>query len=152
MAMMAAAAFVISVILGIPFIGALVQSRSGEQKQKWVKVADLQSFPEGEPVRINFALREQDAYLEQTTVHSVWVVKRSASEVTAYSPICPHAGCYYNWNTQLRRFECPCHASVLQDRRPGHCRTCAAPARYSPCQGGEWGTVRHMGALQDGRP
>jgi Rieske Fe-S protein len=114
MAMMAAAAFVISVILGIPFIGALVQSRSGEQKQKWVKVADLQSFPEGEPVRINFALREQDAYLEQTTVHSVWVVKRSASEVTAYSPICPHAGCYYNWNTQLRRFECPCHASVFR--------------------------------------
>ncbi len=112
-AMMAVASFLIGVILGIPFIGALVGSRFGTQKQKWVKVADMQSFPEGEPVRINFTQREQDAYLEQTEVHSVWVVKRSASEVTAYSPICPHAGCYYNWNTQLRRFECPCHASVF---------------------------------------
>ncbi|MGO9378426.1 MAG: ubiquinol-cytochrome c reductase iron-sulfur subunit [Dissulfurispiraceae bacterium] len=112
-AMMAIASFLLSVILGIPFIGALVRSNFSSQKQKWVKVADMQSIPEDVPTRLNFTRREQDAFLEQTAVQSVWVVMHSASEVTVYSPICPHAGCYYNWNDQLRRFECPCHGSVF---------------------------------------
>lgn len=113
-AIMVAASFLISVMLVIPFIGALVRSKFGSQKQKWVKVANMQSIPGNEPVRLNFIQREQDAYLEQKAVHSVWVVKHSTSEATVYSPVCPHAGCYYNWNDRLRHFECPCHGSVFQ--------------------------------------
>jgi Rieske Fe-S protein len=77
-------------------------------------VAEVRSIPEGEPVRLNFIRSELDAYIQQTTLNSVWAVKHSPSEVTVYSPICPHAGCYYNWSSQLRRFACPCHASVFE--------------------------------------
>jgi Rieske Fe-S protein len=28
-----------------------------------------------------------------------------------FSPICPHLGCYYNWNDAQNRFMCPCHGS-----------------------------------------
>ena len=61
-AMMAIASFLLSVILGIPFIGALVRSNFSSQKQKWVKVADMQSIPEDVPTRLNFTRREQDAF------------------------------------------------------------------------------------------
>ncbi|MCJ7498521.1 MAG: ubiquinol-cytochrome c reductase iron-sulfur subunit, partial [candidate division Zixibacteria bacterium] len=67
----------------------------------------------GKPVRLNFSTQTEDAYLYQTAVSSVWVIKNSSSEVTVYSPVCPHLGCYYNWNPQNEHFECPCHNSVF---------------------------------------
>lgn len=117
-AMMVIASFLIGAILGVPFIRALIRSQFRFQKEKWVKVANVQAIPEGEPVRLNFLQTEMDAYQEQKTVHSVWIVKSSPSEITAYSPICPHAGCYFNWNAQLRLFECPCHGSVFKVNGP----------------------------------
>jgi Rieske Fe-S protein len=117
-AMITIASSLLGVMLGIPFINALLGSNHRARKEKWVKVADMLAIPEGEPVRLNFIQVEQDAYIQQSTVHSVWAVRRSQSEVTVYSPICPHAGCYYNWSTQLRRFACPCHASVFEINGP----------------------------------
>ncbi len=113
-AMIAIASALLGFILGLPFIDALIGSKFRAAREKWIRVAELESIPEGEPVRLNFIRNEQDAYIQQATVHSVWVVRRSQAEVTAYSPICPHAGCYYNWSSELRRFACPCHASVFE--------------------------------------
>jgi menaquinol-cytochrome c reductase iron-sulfur subunit len=113
-AMIAIASLLISAILGVPFIGALMRSQASAQKEKWVKVANVQTIPDGEPLRLNFIQSEMDAYREQETVHSVWIVKHSPSEIAVYSPICPHAGCYFNWNAQRRLFECPCHGSVFR--------------------------------------
>ncbi len=112
-AMIGIASFVLGVILGLPFVSSLVSPKFREGKEKWSKVGDLQSVPIGEPVRLNFPQTEQDAFIQHTVVDSVWVVKKSSSEAVAYSPICPHAGCYYNWSAQLRRFDCPCHGSVF---------------------------------------
>ncbi len=116
--MMAVASALLGIILGLPFVNALLGSKYRANREKWLRVVELQTIPEGEPVRLNFILREQDAYIEQATVHSVWVIKHSDARVTAFSPICPHAGCYYNWSSQLRRFACPCHASVFEINGP----------------------------------
>jgi Rieske Fe-S protein len=111
---MAIAASLLGLILGIPFIRSVIGAGTAARKDKWVKLADLQAIPVGEPVRLNFIRDEQDAFIKQTALHSVWIVRQSQAEITAYSPICPHAGCYYNWSAQLRRFACPCHASVFE--------------------------------------
>jgi len=112
--MIAIAASMLGLILGIPFIRSVIGTGSAPKKDIWVKVADLPSIPFGEPVRLNFVQDEQDAFIKQPALHSVWVIRHSQEEMTAYSPICPHAGCYYNWSAQLRRFACPCHASVFE--------------------------------------
>jgi menaquinol-cytochrome c reductase iron-sulfur subunit len=62
---------------------------------------------------MNFFARAEDAYRHETTVHSVWVVKRSPDEVTVFSPICTHLGCYFKWDAGTGHFECPCHGSVF---------------------------------------
>lgn len=112
-AMIGIASTVLGVILGLPFVSSLVSPRFRQGKETWSKVGDLQSVPIGEPVRLNFAQTEQDAFIQHSVVDSVWVIRKSAAEAIAYSPICPHAGCYYNWNARLRQFICPCHASVF---------------------------------------
>ena len=104
----------LSVVLGIgiPFINALVGPIFRKRKPTWAKVTSLVSLPSGQPVSLTFASLNVDAYIRESVLHSVWALKKSDSEVTVYSSICPHLGCHYNWNPGTNHFECPCHGSV----------------------------------------
>ncbi len=103
----------ISLMLGIPFVGSLIVSRFKTGKQVWNRAGDVNSLPVGRPVRLNFFVRTEDAYRHETTVQSIWALKHSDSEVTVYSPICTHLGCYFKWDAGTGHFECPCHGSVF---------------------------------------
>jgi menaquinol-cytochrome c reductase iron-sulfur subunit len=91
------------------------------------------------PVKMTFTLKFTDAYLpEQSAAEYVWGIKVSDNAkfkaarpdifsepggkadvpydvvnmgFVIFSPICPHLGCYYNWNDAQNRFMCPCHGS-----------------------------------------
>ncbi len=107
-----AAAFLNGLILGIPFLRALI-NQSPLKKLSYVEVGDIGSLPAEQPTDMNFPLRSSDAYLHEEVIHSVWVVKHSPTEATVFSPICTHLGCHYKWNPEDGRFECPCHGSVF---------------------------------------
>ncbi len=106
------AAFLNGLILGIPFLRALINP-APLKKLSYVEVGDIGSLPEEQPTDMNFPLRSSDAYLHEEVIHSVWVVKHSPTEATVFSPICTHLGCHYKWNPKDERFECPCHGSVF---------------------------------------
>ncbi len=101
-----------AIAVGIPFIGALVGPAYQKKKEHFARVASLESLPLGEPLEIKYPDMATDAYVTQMTMNMVWVIKRSPTEVTVYSPICPHLGCEYNWDPKARHFACPCHGSV----------------------------------------
>lgn len=43
-----------------------------------------------------------------------WLLKSGADgSITAFDDRCTHLGCRQKWNTEKRRFECPCHGSVF---------------------------------------
>ena len=69
--------------------------------------------PIGQPVRLAFAQVTQDAFLSEEQTLEVSVVKHSDSEASVFSPICPHLGCPYAWQPQLKQFLCPCHGSFF---------------------------------------
>ncbi|MBZ0157522.1 MAG: ubiquinol-cytochrome c reductase iron-sulfur subunit [Alphaproteobacteria bacterium] len=102
-----------ALILGIPFIKALVGSSSAPKREPWIPVADLGSVPERKPTRVRFQVESEEAFFHTPVLHSVWVIKHSPRQVTVFSPICPHLGCHFLWNGQMNRFECPCHASAF---------------------------------------
>jgi menaquinol-cytochrome c reductase iron-sulfur subunit len=105
--------FFMGIILAIPFIGSLIGSRLKKEKLVWYKVADMNSLPEGRPEKLNFFSRMEDAYRHETVMRSIWVIRHSLSDVTVFSPICTHLGCYYKWDATAGRFECPCHLSLF---------------------------------------
>lgn len=102
-----------SLLLGLPFLRTLLGSRSYSTSRVWSKVTSIDSLPLEKPIRLEFSARAEDAYIQETVIRPVWVVKHSPSELTVYSPICPHLGCYYDFNPESRHFECPCHGSVF---------------------------------------
>jgi menaquinol-cytochrome c reductase iron-sulfur subunit len=108
----AALTFMSGVVLGLPFIRTIYRS-APVMETGWSEVTKLASLPLNRPTNIRFPTQSEDAFIRGTVVRSVWVVKHSGTELSVYSPVCTHLGCYFAWNQAAERFECPCHGSVF---------------------------------------
>lgn len=102
----------IALVLGLPFVAALVGSAKRAKEGDFADVAALNALSVGLPVEVPFSESYQDGFMRGETTRRVWLVRRSASEVLALSPVCPHLGCRFDWETRTSEFKCPCHASA----------------------------------------
>jgi menaquinol-cytochrome c reductase iron-sulfur subunit len=102
----------VMLFLAVPLIGNLIGLSFRQKKTQWVKVGGISSLAADQPVNMKFPLRTEDAYIRETVTQDVWVIKHSPSEVTVFSPICPHLGCHYDWDPGTKEFACPCHGSI----------------------------------------
>jgi menaquinol-cytochrome c reductase iron-sulfur subunit len=112
-AVIAAFSALIGLVLGIPFLAALIGPIGRLKKLSYSPVAAVDTFPEGKPVDATFKMLSKDAFIQQEEVRHIWVIRHSSSKVTVFSPICPHLGCHYNWMPERHQFVCPCHGSVF---------------------------------------
>lgn len=106
-------ASVSGLVLGLPLIGSLIGSSFRMNKSHFTKVGKVESLPFDSPTKLNFADQNADAYIRETTLRSAWAIKKSASDVTVLSIICPHLGCRTSWDNTSDHFTCPCHGSVF---------------------------------------
>ena len=102
-----------SLIIGIPFIGSLINHEPVKSRRKFIQIVNVDLLPLDEPTRINFSEQVEDAYLVETRNRDVWIIKHTADSATVFSPICPHLGCSYEWKPGEKMFVCPCHGSVF---------------------------------------
>lgn len=104
---------IISLLLGIPFVVALIAPSYRRSPSLYARAGEVGSLPKEQPVNLRFQLRGVDAFIRQTVTQEVWVVKHSDSDVTVFSPICTHLGCHYDWVASANEFVCPCHSSYF---------------------------------------
>lgn len=127
--------------LAIPIVGSLIpDTGSGGAAWTPLDEAGWKQLQEATntPVQIDFNLSTKDAYLPQQSLpESVWGIKVtdpakfkaarpdlfSPAGVDSlpykvvnlgfviFSPICPHLGCRYAYDSATSRFACPCHGS-----------------------------------------
>jgi ubiquinol-cytochrome c reductase cytochrome b subunit len=102
----------VALTLLIPMLGTLIGPSFRKRGTHWAKVGDIAVLSTNQPVSLDFPYKREDAYIKEMVIHSVWVIKHSPSEVTVFSPICPHLGCHYDWHQDTREFACPCHGSI----------------------------------------
>ncbi len=134
--------------LAIPIVGALIPD-VGSGGATWTSLDEagwkqLQSATD-KAVKIDILLKSKDAYLpEQSAPQSVWGIKvkdqakfiadrpdlfKNGKDTLPYpvvnlgfaifSPICPHLGCFFQYNADANKFQCPCHGSQF-DRDGAH--------------------------------
>jgi menaquinol-cytochrome c reductase iron-sulfur subunit len=108
-----AAAGLIGLSLAVPLVGYVISPALKRREKPWVEVGGVNDLRPGEPKQLDYVVTVQDGYLETTIHKAVWATKRTDGSVTVFSPICPHLGCGYRWDTSDRKFTCPCHGSVF---------------------------------------
>jgi menaquinol-cytochrome c reductase iron-sulfur subunit len=105
----------VALVIGIPVLGSVAKGSAQAQPGEYVRVADVSAIPTGEPYGISFVETSQDAYLYAQVPHSVYALKKSDTDITVYSPVCPHLGCQVFFDRQQNQYICPCHASVFAE-------------------------------------
>ena len=101
-----------SVIVGVPLIGSLVGPAFRKINPSWMMLGPIDALPLGQPAHLTSVDVQTDAYIRESVTRHIWAIRHNDTEVTVYSPICPHLGCHYDWNPATKHFECPCHGSV----------------------------------------
>jgi menaquinol-cytochrome c reductase iron-sulfur subunit len=108
-----AMSFVGGLIVGIPLIGSLGGPAFRMKQRHYAKVIAVDELPQGQPDNVHYPDQSVDAFVRQMITRNVWAIKHSPTDVTVFSPICPHLGCRYNWHPKRNEFVCPCHGSVF---------------------------------------
>lgn len=106
----------VALVAGIPLLGSAAEGVTKQASAgEYVDVAEVNAIPMGEPYGISFVETSQDAYLYSQVPHSVYALKKSDTDITVYSPACPHLGCQVFFDRQKKQYVCPCHGSVFAD-------------------------------------
>lgn len=82
----------------------------------WIQVAEVASIPaDGTPVRISVVTSRSDAWTRESAVPVgvVYLRRTGPAEVVALHSVCPHAGCFVDYQVDRRAFFCPCHDSTF---------------------------------------
>lgn len=105
-----------SLILGVVSgsAGAYLFARPKEVDQnQWTDAGDLPELRPESPEEITFQRSRVDGWEVRNEKSTAWIVLNSDGTLTAFSPLCTHLGCAYEWAAQQRRFSCPCHGSTF---------------------------------------
>lgn len=84
-----------------------------ERRNDWTDAGDLPNLHPGAPEQITFERSRTDGWKTRKEKDSAWVVLNSDGTLSAFSPLCTHLGCAYQWSAQEKRFSCPCHGSAF---------------------------------------
>jgi menaquinol-cytochrome c reductase iron-sulfur subunit len=111
--MIAVVAGVIGLGLSIPLAGYAIWPALKKREAGWVDLGPIEQLKSGEPKQLEFLATQMDGWLKTTITQWVWAVRHNNEEITVYSPICPHLGCGYHWDSGEGKFACPCHGSIF---------------------------------------
>ncbi|HMC66827.1 MAG TPA: ubiquinol-cytochrome c reductase iron-sulfur subunit [Gemmataceae bacterium] len=106
-------------ILGVPAVAYLIDPRNRPAPPSDFRtVARLSELPEGTPHQVVIRDVRQDAWTlhPNDEIGRVWLIKRDAKTVDAFTSICPHLGCSINYEAKNESFLCPCHGGTFDPK------------------------------------
>ena len=113
-AMLGAGSAMIGAILAWPAAQYVLDPllRATGVKDRWVRVAKLESLAEDRPVSMPVIGEQVDAWTRASQVRlgMVWL-RRKGDKVVALNAECPHLGCKVAYQADHKGFACPCHDS-----------------------------------------
>lgn len=104
------------VVVGLPVVRSFVSPATAKPAAShWIKVAeDTALIDIGVPVRADFVLQQNDAWVESITQNAVWLYTDDGEKFKAYNAKCTHLGCSYAFDKTLGTFLCPCHRGQFE--------------------------------------
>ena len=94
-----------------------------------IHVASLNAIPEdGTPRKFTVLASRTDAWNKspQTPIGAVYLRRTGPKTVQAFNVVCPHAGCFVEFQAAQKSYYCPCHRSAFA---PNGAIASASPAK-----------------------
>lgn len=84
-----------------------------EDSNEWTDAGDVPQLRMEAPQEITFERSRIDGWKVLNEKSNAWVVLNGDGTLTAFSPLCTHLGCAYEWEAKKKEFSCPCHGSIF---------------------------------------
>jgi len=94
-------------------VGTYLLGTPQVETDSWADAGDISELQPGSPQEITFERSREDCWKIHNEKASAWVILNNEHKVTAFSPLCTHLGCAYNWQSDKKQFSCPCHGSIF---------------------------------------
>lgn len=107
----AAVGTVIGAVIALPAIAYLIDPalKAGSDAEAWIPVGKLETFEIDKPSLATFTRSKINGWEKTVNSYGVFVLRRSETEVVAFSNVCTHLGCRVNWLADQQQYICPCH-------------------------------------------
>lgn len=104
-----------AIAAGVPSVFAFLSPILRKPVAKgWTKVVDDVAVVDvGVPFKVDFAEAIDDAWIETKSLRSVWLLTEDGATFSAFSGVCTHLGCSFVYDTENKRFHCPCHHGLF---------------------------------------
>ncbi len=101
---------IMGAIVGFPLIGYIISpALKAQEVDDWVSLGPLEGYPIGMPKLFSFTRTKINGWERTTNSFGVFVMRKSASEMSVYSNVCTHLSCRVNWSDDEQAYLCPCH-------------------------------------------
>lgn len=93
-----------------------VRRRAASTGAPFLRVATLEALPaDAIPRRFAVLADKVDAWTRtpQTAIGAVYLRRMADGKVTAFNVVCPHAGCFVDYQASRQGYFCPCHNSTF---------------------------------------
>jgi Rieske Fe-S protein len=100
----------ITAAVGLPAIDYLIApALAATSSDAWIPIGKLDSFEVGKPILSTFTRSKVNGWEKSVNSYGVFVLRKSQTEVVAFSNVCTHLGCRVNWQADKSQYVCPCH-------------------------------------------
>ncbi len=112
-----AVAYATPLVVGIfSFLSPLRPSQKGQTGDGFIRLASLDALAEnGAPVKTPVVMDREDAWnrFPKEPVGAVFLHRTAKDKVLALQVVCPHAGCFVDYDGPNKRYYCPCHKATF---------------------------------------
>jgi Rieske Fe-S protein len=100
----------ISAVIGLPAIAYLIEpSLKASGAAAWIPLGKMDAYEIGKPSLATFTRSKVNGWEKTVDSYGVFVLRKSETEVLAFSNKCTHLSCRVNWNQDQQQYLCPCH-------------------------------------------
>jgi len=99
-------------LVGIPFVGALLDPVIKKKREVWRSVGSVNDFPVGSTKMVVFTNAEPKPYGGVTDQTAAWLRRDTETVFLAFAVNCTHLGCPVRWEEKAQLFMCPCHGGA----------------------------------------
>jgi menaquinol-cytochrome c reductase iron-sulfur subunit len=103
---------------GITSAAYLLRGTKSKQGGAWADAGDIAGLQTGVPHKVTFDRTRIDGWRITSQKDSAWIIRDAGGSLTAFSPLCTHLGCAYQWQMKAGPYQhgvfvCPCHGSTF---------------------------------------